>query len=84
MYVSLLMNYILLLSMLINSNVFWLCAKRYLQNYKCYVHVCQLKLVGIQPFKQSVMCNYPPLRFAILEPGIEAAELEPSNTEISN
>ena len=23
------------------------------------------------------------LRFAILEPGIEAAELEPSNTEIS-
>ena len=53
------MNYILLLSMLIlNSNVSWLCAYRDEQNYKCYVHVCQLKLVGIQPLKQSAMCNF--------------------------
>ena len=70
--------------LILNSNVSWLCALRDEQNYKCYVHVCQLKLVGIQPLKQSAMCNYPPSRFAILEPEIEAAELEPSNTEISN
>ena len=46
MYVSLLMNYILFLSMPINSNVSWLYASRHLQNYKFYVHVYQLKLVG--------------------------------------